>query len=38
MHDTVPKAELLYRERRELAGGSIMQATIWQVPAPVPPS
>lgn len=38
MHDIVPKAELLYRERRELAGGSIMQATIWQVPAPVPPS
>src|SRR4051794_24889375 len=38
MHDTVPKAELLYRERRELAGGGIMQATIWRVPTPVPPS
>ena len=36
--DDVPKAELRYKERRELADGAILQAAIWQVPTPVPPS
>lgn len=35
---SVPKAELLYKDRRELAGGAIMEAKIWKVPTPVPPS
>lgn len=34
----MPKARLLFRERRELAHNAIMEATIWSVPAPVPPS
>nr|WP_286208987.1 DUF6516 family protein [Azospirillum sp. A1-3] len=35
---SVPKAELLYKDRRELAGGAVMEAKIWKVPTPVPPS
>ncbi|CAO3426472.1 hypothetical protein [Azospirillum endophyticum] len=35
---SVPKAELLFKERRELAGGAIIEVKIWKVPAPVPPS
>lgn len=34
----MPKAELLFRERREMANGTILQAVIWFVPSPVPPS
>lgn len=34
----MPKAELLFRERREMAKGGILQAVIWRVPSPVPPS
>lgn len=34
----MPKAELIFRERRELVGGAVIQATIWRVPLPVPPS
>lgn len=33
-----PRARPLFRERRELARNAIMEATIWSVPAPVPPS
>ena len=32
------KATLLYAERRELTDGAIMQARIWGVAEPVPPS
>lgn len=32
------KANLLFSERRELTRGKIMQARIWAVPDPVPPS
>jgi hypothetical protein len=34
----VPKAELVHKERRELASGAVLQSTIWRVPSPVPPS
>lgn len=34
----MPKADLIFKERRELVGGGVMQATIWRVPSPVPPS
>ncbi|CAO3402961.1 hypothetical protein [Azospirillum palustre] len=38
MRCSVPKAELLFKERRELAGGAVIEVKIWRVPAPVPPS
>src|SRR4051812_21638780 len=31
-------ATLLFAERRELGGGEILQARIWAVPEPVPPT
>lgn len=34
----MPKAELLFKERRDLAHNAIMEAVIWSVPSPVPPS
>lgn len=34
----MPKAELLFKERRELARNAIIEAVIWAVPAPVLPS
>ncbi|MCW2248044.1 hypothetical protein M2352_003678 [Azospirillum fermentarium] len=34
----MPKATLLHAERRLLSSGAIMQARIWLVPEPVPPS
>lgn len=34
----MPPATLVHTERRLLAGGAILQATIWVVPEPVPPS
>lgn len=34
----MPKAELLFKERRELADNALIESVIWAVPAPVPPS
>lgn len=34
----MPKAELLFKERRDLAHNAVMEAVIWAVPSPVPPS
>lgn len=31
-------ATLLFRDKRTLASGAIVEMRIWQVPAPVPPS